>query len=94
MRIKKILAATFIALTPGLASAGIFADLGSMVMSNTTAPGTLSTKDRTGVFMGGFAMRTPIQPVNLVTFDPLVLTRDVVASTFSVGRSASSTASS
>ncbi|MDN4571874.1 conjugal transfer protein TraH [Pandoraea cepalis] len=70
MRVKRIVAATVLAIAPGLAAAGIFADLGSMVMSNTTAPGTLSTKDRTGVFMGGFAMRTPIQPVNLVTFDP------------------------
>ena len=70
MRIKQILVAVVLALCPVFAFAGIFADLGSMVMSNTTAPGTMSTKDRVGLFMGNFQMRTPIQAVNLVTFDP------------------------
>lgn len=55
---------------PHLAFAGILADLGSMVMANSTAPGTMTTKDRVGVFMGAFTMRSPIKAVNLVTFDP------------------------
>jgi conjugative transfer pilus assembly protein TraH len=70
MRIKTILVAVMLALAPTFAFAGIFADLGSMVMSNTTAPGVMTTKDRVGVFMGGFTMRAPIQAVNLITFDP------------------------
>ena len=70
MRIKHILVAIVLALAPMFAFAGIFADLGSMVMSNSTAPGVLTTKDRVGVFMGGFSMRAPIQSVNLITFDP------------------------
>lgn len=70
MRIKHILVAVVLALAPVFAFAGIFADLGSMVMSNTTAPGVMTTKDRVGVFMGGFTMRAPIQAVNLITFDP------------------------
>jgi conjugative transfer pilus assembly protein TraH len=70
MRVKQIIAAFVLMVAPVFAFAGIFADLGSMVMSNSTAAGTMSTKDRVGVFMGGFQMRTPIQSVNLVTFDP------------------------
>lgn len=70
MRAKQLLAAVVLMVAPIVAFAGIFADLGSMVMSNSTAPSTLSTKDRVGVFMGGFTMRTPIQAVNLLTFDP------------------------
>jgi conjugative transfer pilus assembly protein TraH len=70
MRIKHLLAAAVLMVAPVFAFAGIFSDLGSMVMSNSTAPSTMSTKDRVGVFMGGFSMRTPIQSVNLITFDP------------------------
>lgn len=70
MRIKHFFAAVLLAIVPAFAFAGIFADLNSMVMSNTTAAGTMTTKDRVGVFMGGFSMRTPISAVNLITFDP------------------------
>lgn len=70
MRLKHFLAAIVLMVAPIFAFAGIFADLGSMVMSNSTAPSTMSTKDRVGVFMGGFTMRTPISSVNLITFDP------------------------
>lgn len=70
MRMKNLLAAVILALAPLVAHAGILADLGSMVMANSTAPGTMSTKDRVGVFMGAFTMRAPIKAVNLVTFDP------------------------
>ncbi|MBN3506369.1 conjugal transfer protein TraH [Burkholderia cenocepacia] len=70
MRVKKFLLAAIFAIAPHFASAGILADLGSMVMANSTAPGTMSTKDRVGVFMGAFTMRSPIKSVNLVTFDP------------------------
>ncbi|PTT90207.1 conjugal transfer protein TraH [Pelomonas sp. HMWF004] len=52
------------------ARAGIMGDLNTMFMSNTTAPTTVQTKDRTGFFGGSFVMRTPIKSVNLVTFDP------------------------
>jgi conjugative transfer pilus assembly protein TraH len=70
MRVKTLLVAAALATMSIAASAGILTDLNSMVMSNTTAPGTMSSKDRVGVFMGGFAMRTPIKSVNLITFDP------------------------
>lgn len=70
LRVKHLLAAVALGAMPVLASAGIFSDLGSMVMSNSTAPSTMTTQDRVGMFMGGFSMRTPIQPVNLITFDP------------------------
>ncbi|MCX4151028.1 MULTISPECIES: conjugal transfer protein TraH [Paraburkholderia] len=70
MRAKHLLAAAVLAIAPVFATAGILADLGSMVMSNSTAPSTMSTQDRVGMFMGGFSMRTPIQNVHLLTFDP------------------------
>ena len=73
MRAKRALAALLALVlfaTPMFASAGIFADLGSMVMSNSSAPSTLSTQDRIGLFAGGFSMHSPIQAVNLITFDP------------------------
>lgn len=52
------------------ATAGIMGDLNSMFMSNSTAPTTIQTKDRTGFFGGSFVMRTPVKSANLVTFDP------------------------
>lgn len=70
MRVKKFLLIVAMVVVPHLAFAGILADLGSMVMANSTAPGTMTTKDRVGVFMGAFTMRSPIKAVNLVTFDP------------------------
>jgi hypothetical protein len=85
MRVKTLLVAAALATMSIAASAGILTDLNSMVMSNTTAPGTMSTKDRVGVFMGGFAMRTSTRPA---------LMRAVAALTCSAVRSVSSTASS
>lgn len=52
------------------AEAGILGDMTQMVMSNTTAPGTVSSRDRAGVFGGSIQMRVPVQSVNLVAFDP------------------------
>lgn len=70
MKIKKLV--IFLALTVFVssASAGIMADLNSMFMSNSTAPTTLTTKDRVGVFGGSVSMRSPIKQINLVAFDP------------------------
>jgi conjugative transfer pilus assembly protein TraH len=65
-----LLASVTLVAAPMAAKAGIFSDLGSMVMSNSSAPSTLSTRDRVGLFMGGFTMAAPIQNVNLITFDP------------------------
>jgi len=66
-----ITASVFITQT---ANAGIMADMNSMFMSNTTAATTFSTSDRMGVFGASVSMRTPIQSVNLVSFDPPRLT--------------------
>jgi len=67
--LKLIIVTFLIASSPG-ASAGIMADLNTMFMSNSTAPTTISTQDRVGVFGGSFIMRTPIQSANVVSFDP------------------------
>lgn len=67
--LKMIIAAVLIAASQ-LASAGIMADMNSMFMSNSTAPTTINTQDRTGVFGGSFNMRAPIQNANIVSFDP------------------------
>ncbi|MAF04688.1 conjugal transfer protein TraH [Herbaspirillum sp.] len=61
---------TLLVFVTPLARAGIMADLNQMFMSNSTAPTTLSTRDRTGVFGGSIAVRLPIKSVNLVSFDP------------------------
>jgi conjugative transfer pilus assembly protein TraH len=68
--LNKILVALVIAITPIGASAGIMADLNSMFMSNSTAPQSITTKDRAGVFGGSFYMRAPVHSVNIATFDP------------------------
>lgn len=52
------------------ANAGIMSSLNDMFMSNTTATGTIHTKDRTGAFGGSVRMRTPVQGATIVTFDP------------------------
>ena len=57
-------------LAPSLASAGIMTDMTQLIMSNSSAPSTLSTKDRTGVFGGSYEMRAPVTAINLVAFDP------------------------
>jgi conjugative transfer pilus assembly protein TraH len=53
-----------------VANAGLGADMGSLFLSNTSAPSKLTTSDRTGVFGGSFAARAPIKNVNLIAFDP------------------------
>lgn len=69
MRLKHIPVIVAIIL-PLFARAGIMADMNSMFMSNSTAAGTISTKDRVGVFGGSFSMRSPIKSVNIIAFDP------------------------
>lgn len=70
MRLKTT-AAVFLLVVPLLGRAGIMADMNQMFLSNSTAPSTLSTKDRAGVFGGSFSMRSPIRSVaNIVAFDP------------------------
>lgn len=68
MRLKYILTVVVLS-APLLCHAGIMADMNKMFMSNTTAPGTISTKDRVGSFGGSFSMRAPIRSVNVVAFD-------------------------
>lgn len=63
-------AVALFALSASHAHAGIMGDMTQMVMSNATATGTFSTRDRVGVFGGSFTMRSPIQNINLVSFDP------------------------
>ena len=50
--------------------AGVLTDMTNLIMSNSTSPSTLSTKDRVGVFGGSYEMRAPVSAVNLVSFDP------------------------
>ena len=57
-------------LAPSTATAGLFADLNSVVMSNATNPKVLKTTDRTGLFGGTMEVRTPVRSINVVTFDP------------------------
>ena len=52
MKIRHLIATAALAIAPVVASAGILGDMTQMLMSNTTAPSTLSTKDRVGVFGG------------------------------------------
>jgi conjugative transfer pilus assembly protein TraH len=70
MRIRTILATFSLFLLCSTARAGILADLNAMFMSNSTAPGTFTTRDRVGIYGGGYSMRTPIHNVNIVSFDP------------------------
>ena len=70
MKIRHLIATAALGSAPMFASAGILGDMTQMLMSNTTAPSTLSTKDRVGVFGGSFEMRAPRISVNLVSFDP------------------------
>ena len=50
--------------------AGMLTDMTNLIMSNSSAPSTLATKDRVGVFGGSFELRAPVTAVNLVSFDP------------------------
>jgi conjugative transfer pilus assembly protein TraH len=69
MKFKRLIIA--IALTAPLAvPAGIMGDMNAMFMSNSTASGKITTRDRVGVFGGGFSMRAPIKSVAVVAFDP------------------------
>lgn len=70
MGIYKLLVGIMLWLSFNLANAGIMADMNAMFMSNSSASGTLTTADRSGVFGGSYSMRTPIHQVNLIAFDP------------------------
>jgi len=70
MKLRTIVANCTLFLLSSAASAGIMADLNSMFMSNSTAPGTFTARDRVGIHAGGYSMRTPIHNVNVVAFDP------------------------
>jgi len=66
---RGLLAIAFTAATSA-AMAGILSNMNTLIMSNSTAPGTISTRDRVGVFGGSFELRAPMTAVNLVAFDP------------------------
>jgi conjugative transfer pilus assembly protein TraH len=70
MRIRICLVSVALLLLAASARAGIMADLNSMFMSNSTPAGTFTTRDRVGLYPGGYSMRTPIHSVNIVAFDP------------------------
>lgn len=44
--------------------------LNSMFQSNVTSPGSYSSATRSGFVGGGITLRTPVKPINLVSFDP------------------------
>ena len=67
---RRSLFVLLIALLPFSAGAGVLTDMTNLIMSNSSAPSTLSTKDRVGVFGGSYELRAPITSVNLVSFDP------------------------
>ena len=62
--------ALLLSLASTASRAGMLTDMTNLIMSNSSAPSTLSTKDRVGVFGGSFEMRAPVTAVNLVSFDP------------------------
>ena len=66
---KKYLLALALMLMVSIAKAGLLGDMNSMFMSNSSAPGTLQTQDRVGVFGGSISMRTPVTSVNLIGYD-------------------------
>ena len=66
---RRSISVLLIGSVPVGASAGLLGDMTQMFMSNSTAPTTLTTKDRVGVFGGSFEMRAPMTNVNLVSFD-------------------------
>ena len=68
--IKIFITASVLTISPALCSAGIMGDLNQLFMSNSTASGTFTTKDRAGVFGGSISMRAPVTAVNIVAFDP------------------------
>jgi len=70
MKLRTIVAISTLFLLSTAARAGIMADLNSMFMSNSTAPGTFTARDRVGIHAGGYSMRTPIHNVSVVAFDP------------------------
>lgn len=70
MKIRKLVIAVAISISaPLCAQAGIMGDLNSMFMSNSTAAGTMKTKDRVGIFAGSVSMRAPIKSVTIIAFD-------------------------
>jgi conjugative transfer pilus assembly protein TraH len=70
MNIRHFIAGAVLSIAAASGHAGIMADLNSMFMSNSTAPGTFTTRDRVGIYAGGYSMRTPIHNINIVSFDP------------------------
>lgn len=72
-RLRKITSAFLICSVLGMGSAqaaNMMGDLNSMFLSNNTRPQGLSTADRSGFFGGSAYIRSPIQNINLVGFDP------------------------
>jgi conjugative transfer pilus assembly protein TraH len=63
-------AAVFMMCAPFVAQAGVLTDMTNLIMSNSSSPSTLATKDRVGVFGGSYELRAPVTSVNLVSFDP------------------------
>lgn len=70
MKLKKLVFIAALMATAPAANAGIMASLNDMFMSNSTASGTLTTKDRQAVFGGSVSVRMPVKAINLVAFDP------------------------
>jgi conjugative transfer pilus assembly protein TraH len=68
--LRHLFAAIALASACACAHAGVLTDMTNLIMSNSTAPSTISTKDRVGVFGGSYELRAPITSVNLVSFDP------------------------
>ncbi len=66
----RILLVFILFFAPMWVNAGVLSNLDDLFLSNSTAPTSISTKDRSGVFAGSFYIRAPSQSVNLVAFDP------------------------
>ena len=70
---RKISAVLLISSVLGMSSAqagNMMGDLNTMFLSNTTRSQALSTSDRAGFFGGSAYIRSPIQNINLIGFDP------------------------
>ena len=66
----RFLLAFMLYLVPMWVNAGVLSNLDDLFLSNSTAPTSISTKDRSGIFAGSLYMRAPSQSINLVAFDP------------------------
>lgn len=65
-----VVMAAVMAAVPFEASASLQSTLNNMFMTNVTQPGAYNSATRGGFVGGGIVMRTPIKPINLVSFDP------------------------